>query len=155
MAAHSSILRSNASWKSRRVGWQSIRQSCAIAILFPPAPSLIKRRQAPYLMPATMTRRYRNYCGSLTMMRSNDGATKHDVSDGSIGIGLAAGSSRSGSNMGYVSLAQTAEDRRRADPKSGANASAISRGRIQAGKSRCAYAVARTARGMRPLQHRL
>lgn len=41
------------------------------------------------------------------------------------GIGLAAGVEPSGSNMGYVSLAQTAEDRRRADPKSGANASAI------------------------------
>jgi 2-furoyl-CoA dehydrogenase large subunit len=41
------------------------------------------------------------------------------------GIGLAAGVEPSGSNMGYVSLAQTAEDRRRAGPKSGANASAI------------------------------
>jgi 2-furoyl-CoA dehydrogenase large subunit len=41
------------------------------------------------------------------------------------GIGLAAGVEPSGSNMAYVSLAQTAEDRRRADRKSGANASAI------------------------------
>jgi 2-furoyl-CoA dehydrogenase large subunit len=41
------------------------------------------------------------------------------------GIGLAAGVEPSGSNMAYVSLAQTAEDRRRADPKSGANASAV------------------------------
>jgi 2-furoyl-CoA dehydrogenase large subunit len=41
------------------------------------------------------------------------------------GMGLAAGVEPSGSNMAYVSLAQTAEDRRRADPKSGANASAV------------------------------
>src|SRR4029450_10509195 len=41
------------------------------------------------------------------------------------GIGLAAGGGPAGSNMAYVSLAQTAEDRRRADPKSGANASAV------------------------------
>ena len=41
------------------------------------------------------------------------------------GIGLAAGVEPSGSNMAYVSLAQTAEDRRQADRKSGANASAI------------------------------
>ncbi|OLB75930.1 MAG: hypothetical protein AUI16_10375 [Alphaproteobacteria bacterium 13_2_20CM_2_64_7] len=41
------------------------------------------------------------------------------------GIGMAAGVEPSGSNMAYVSLAQTAEDRRRADPKSGANASAV------------------------------
>jgi 2-furoyl-CoA dehydrogenase large subunit len=41
------------------------------------------------------------------------------------GIGLAAGVEPSGSNMGYVSLAQTAEDRRRAGPKSGGNASAV------------------------------
>src|SRR2546430_189393 len=40
------------------------------------------------------------------------------------GIGLAAGVEPSGSNMAYVSLAQTAQDRRRADHKSGANASA-------------------------------
>jgi 2-furoyl-CoA dehydrogenase large subunit len=41
------------------------------------------------------------------------------------GIGLAAGVEPSGSNMAYVSLAQTSEDRRRADRKSGANASAV------------------------------
>jgi 2-furoyl-CoA dehydrogenase large subunit len=44
---------------------------------------------------------------------------------GLFGIGLAAGVEPSGSNMAYVSLAQTAEDRRRADRKSGANASAV------------------------------
>src|SRR5207249_12055446 len=44
---------------------------------------------------------------------------------GLFGIGLAAGVEPSGSNMGYVSLAQTAQDRRRADRKSGANASAV------------------------------
>ncbi len=41
------------------------------------------------------------------------------------GIGLAAGIEPSGSNMAYVSLAQTAEDRRRTDRKSGATASAV------------------------------
>src|SRR5712671_6724793 len=41
------------------------------------------------------------------------------------GIGLAAGVEPSGSNMAYVSLAQTAEERRRTDRKSGANASAV------------------------------
>jgi len=41
------------------------------------------------------------------------------------GIGLAAGIEPSGSNMAYVSLAQTAEERGRTDPKSGANASAV------------------------------
>src|SRR6516165_10492420 len=40
-------------------------------------------------------------------------------------VGLAAGVEPSGSNMAYVSLAQTAQDRRRADRKSGANASAV------------------------------
>lgn len=40
------------------------------------------------------------------------------------GIGFAAGVEPSGSNMAYVSLAQTAQDRARADRKSGANASA-------------------------------
>jgi 2-furoyl-CoA dehydrogenase large subunit len=44
---------------------------------------------------------------------------------GLFGIGLAAGVEPSGSNMAYVSLAQTPEDRRRADRKSGANASAV------------------------------
>src|SRR5258707_13381862 len=44
---------------------------------------------------------------------------------GLFGIGLAAGVEPSGSNMAYVSLAQTAQDRRRADRKSGANASAV------------------------------
>lgn len=41
------------------------------------------------------------------------------------GIGFAAGVEPSGSNMAYVSLAQTAEERSRSDPKSGANASAV------------------------------
>src|SRR6266478_4532000 len=41
------------------------------------------------------------------------------------GIGLAAGVEPSGSNMAYVSLEQTAEERRRTDRKSGANASAV------------------------------
>jgi 2-furoyl-CoA dehydrogenase large subunit len=41
------------------------------------------------------------------------------------GIGFAAGVEPSGSNMAYVSLAQTAEERGRADQKSGANASAV------------------------------
>lgn len=40
------------------------------------------------------------------------------------GIGFAAGVEPSGSNMAYVSLAQTAEERGRSDRKSGANASA-------------------------------
>jgi CO/xanthine dehydrogenase Mo-binding subunit len=40
------------------------------------------------------------------------------------GIGFAAGVEPSGSNIAYVSLAQTAQDRARADRKSGANASA-------------------------------
>lgn len=40
------------------------------------------------------------------------------------GIGFAAGVEPSGSNMAYVSLAQTAQDRAKADKKSGANASA-------------------------------
>src|SRR5262249_15254813 len=44
---------------------------------------------------------------------------------GHFGIGLAAGVGASGWNMAYVSLAQTAQDRRRADRKSGANASAV------------------------------
>jgi 2-furoyl-CoA dehydrogenase large subunit len=39
------------------------------------------------------------------------------------GIGFALGVEPSGSNMAYVSLAQTAEQRGRAEPKSGANAS--------------------------------
>ncbi|HEX7043308.1 MAG TPA: molybdopterin cofactor-binding domain-containing protein [Burkholderiales bacterium] len=41
------------------------------------------------------------------------------------GIGFAAGVEPSGSNMAYVSLAQTAEQRAQADSKSGANASAV------------------------------
>lgn len=41
------------------------------------------------------------------------------------GIGFAAGVEPSGSNMAYVSLAQTAEQRSRSDNKSGANASAV------------------------------
>ena len=41
------------------------------------------------------------------------------------GIGFAAGVEPSGSNMAYVSLAQTAEERDRTDRKSGANASAV------------------------------
>jgi 2-furoyl-CoA dehydrogenase large subunit len=41
------------------------------------------------------------------------------------GIGFAAGVEPSGSNMAYVSLAQTASDRNRADRKSGAAASAV------------------------------
>jgi 2-furoyl-CoA dehydrogenase large subunit len=41
------------------------------------------------------------------------------------GIGFAAGVEPSGSNMAYVSLAQTAEERNRTDRKSGANASAV------------------------------
>jgi 2-furoyl-CoA dehydrogenase large subunit len=41
------------------------------------------------------------------------------------GIGLAAGIEPSGSNMAYVSLAQTAEERAKTDAKSGANASAV------------------------------
>ena len=41
------------------------------------------------------------------------------------GIGFCAGIEPSGSNMAYVSLAQTAEERARTDPKSGANASAV------------------------------
>jgi 2-furoyl-CoA dehydrogenase large subunit len=41
------------------------------------------------------------------------------------GIGLAAGTEPSGSNMAYVSLAQTADERSKTDPKSGANASAV------------------------------
>src|SRR5207248_9746343 len=41
------------------------------------------------------------------------------------GIGLAAGVEPSGSNMAYVSLEQTPQERRRADRKSGANASAV------------------------------
>ncbi|MBI2316096.1 MAG: xanthine dehydrogenase family protein, partial [Betaproteobacteria bacterium] len=40
------------------------------------------------------------------------------------GIGLAVGVEPSGSNMAYVGLAQTAEQRSRAEPKSGANAAA-------------------------------
>ncbi len=41
------------------------------------------------------------------------------------GIGIAAGTEPSGSNMAYVSLAQTPEERARTEPKSGANASAV------------------------------
>jgi len=41
------------------------------------------------------------------------------------GIGFCAGIEPSGSNMAYVSLAQTAEERAKSDPKSGANASAV------------------------------
>ena len=41
------------------------------------------------------------------------------------GIGFAAGIEPSGSNMAYISLAQTAQDRSRTDRKSGANASAV------------------------------
>jgi 2-furoyl-CoA dehydrogenase large subunit len=41
------------------------------------------------------------------------------------GIGFAAGVEPSGSNMAYVSLAQTAQERSRAGRKSGANASAV------------------------------
>jgi 2-furoyl-CoA dehydrogenase large subunit len=41
------------------------------------------------------------------------------------GIGFAAGTEPSGSNMAYVSLAQSKEERARSDPKSGANASAV------------------------------
>ena len=41
------------------------------------------------------------------------------------GLGLAAGVQPSGSNMAYISLAQTAQDRSRTDRKSGAMASAV------------------------------
>jgi 2-furoyl-CoA dehydrogenase large subunit len=41
------------------------------------------------------------------------------------GIGLSAGIEPSGSNMAYVSLAQTSAERAKTDPKSGANASAV------------------------------
>jgi 2-furoyl-CoA dehydrogenase large subunit len=41
------------------------------------------------------------------------------------GIGFCAGVEPSGSNMAYVSLAQTADERGKSDPKSGANASAV------------------------------
>jgi 2-furoyl-CoA dehydrogenase large subunit len=41
------------------------------------------------------------------------------------GIGFSAGIEPSGSNMAYVSLAQTSEERAKTDPKSGANASAV------------------------------
>jgi len=41
------------------------------------------------------------------------------------GIGLAAGVEPSGSNMAYVGLAQTPEERAKTDPKSGAHASAM------------------------------
>ncbi len=41
------------------------------------------------------------------------------------GIGFCAGVEPSGSNMAYVSLAQTSEERAKSDPKSGANASAV------------------------------
>ena len=41
------------------------------------------------------------------------------------GIGIACAVEPSGSNMGYVSLAQTPEERAKSGPKSGANASAI------------------------------
>jgi 2-furoyl-CoA dehydrogenase large subunit len=41
------------------------------------------------------------------------------------GIGIAAGIEPSGSNMAYVSLVQTPQERARADPKSGASASAV------------------------------
>lgn len=41
------------------------------------------------------------------------------------GIGFAVGVEPSGSNMAYVTLAQTAEDRAKGDPKSGGNASAV------------------------------
>src|SRR5215813_7112112 len=82
MADHSSILRSNGSWKSQRGGWQSIRQSCAVEILFPQAPFRTRRRQALYLTPVTTQQHYRNCCGSLTMMNSNDAVMKRDVSDG-------------------------------------------------------------------------
>jgi 2-furoyl-CoA dehydrogenase large subunit len=41
------------------------------------------------------------------------------------GIGIAAGIEPSGSNMAYVGLAQSAEERAKADAKSGANASAV------------------------------
>jgi len=41
------------------------------------------------------------------------------------GIGIAAGVEPSGSNMAYVSLAQTVEERSKGDRKSGANASAV------------------------------
>ena len=41
------------------------------------------------------------------------------------GIGLAAGIEPSGSNMAYVSLAQTVQERSKGDRKSGANASAV------------------------------
>jgi 2-furoyl-CoA dehydrogenase large subunit len=41
------------------------------------------------------------------------------------GIGIACGVEPSGSNMGYVSLAQTPEERGRSEPKSGANTSAV------------------------------
>jgi 2-furoyl-CoA dehydrogenase large subunit len=44
---------------------------------------------------------------------------------GLFGVGLATGVEPSGSNMAYVSLAQTAQERRHADRKSGANASAV------------------------------
>ena len=41
------------------------------------------------------------------------------------GIGVACGVEPSGSNMGYVTLAQTSEERGRSEPKSGANTSAV------------------------------
>jgi 2-furoyl-CoA dehydrogenase large subunit len=60
--------------------------------------------------------------GYQTLRRKRDDARRAGKL---YGIGLAAGIEPSGSNMAYVSLAQTAEERGKTDPKSGANASAV------------------------------
>ena len=56
------------------------------------------------------------------LKRKRDGARR---AGRLFGIGFAAGTEPSGSNMAYVSLAQTAEERGKTDAKSGANASAV------------------------------
>jgi 2-furoyl-CoA dehydrogenase large subunit len=65
------------------------------------------------------------------------------------GIGLAAGVEPSGSNMAYVGLAQTPEERAKTDPKSGAHASAM----VSIDPS-CGCRARRTGRGMRPSRPR-
>ena len=92
--------------------------------------NLVRKDEFPYESPAGSTLDSGDYERCLdevlriadykALLERRDAARK---SGKLFGIGFALGVEPSGSNMGYVGLAQTAEQRNKAEPKSGANAS--------------------------------
>jgi 2-furoyl-CoA dehydrogenase large subunit len=94
--------------------------------------NFIPREAFPYTCPAGSILDAGDYAGALdellrlagydALLRRRDAARK---AGRLFGIGMATGIEPSGSNMAYVGLAQTPEERGRSDSKSGANASAV------------------------------